>query len=176
MHTTCSDSKELAYYNRLDDEATLHAGQKIYLVPVVKKSRQKSAPVATKVVTYGGSGRWRWPAKGRVVKKFSLKAGQKGIDIQGTLGQPVYASRAGRVAYSGDGLNGYGNLIIIKHSGDYLSAYAYNRVNRVREGQWVKAGDKIAEIGKKGKRGSMLHFEVRYRGKPVNPLNILRAR
>lgn len=166
------DFREIAYYNRLNDDAPLKQGQKIYLVP--RKRREPTPPIVTKVVNYGKAGHWRWPTTGKVVRRFAPKNGQKGIEIEARYGQAVYASRGGRVAYSGDGLRGYGNLIIIKHGGDYLSAYAYNRANRVKEGQWVKAGAKIAEIGKKGKRRGVLHFEVRYRGKPVDPLKLLK--
>jgi len=114
---------------------------------------------------------WRWPTKGRVMARFSRA--NKGIDIIGRLKQAVRATAAGVVAYSGDGLRGYGKLIIIKHNDEYLSAYAHNRKILVKEGQKVKAGQKIAEMGSSGTNRVKLHFEIRRAGKPVNPLRYL---
>ena len=117
---------------------------------------------------------WNWPTKGKVVSTYSTKAGgNKGIDIAGKLGQPVYAASTGKVVYSGNGLLGYGNLIIVKHSEQYLSAYAHNRKLLVKEGGSVKRGQKIAELGKSGTSAPKLHFEIRRNGKPVNPLKYL---
>lgn len=114
---------------------------------------------------------WVWPARGPLLTGYS--SGNKGIDIGGHYGQPVYAAAAGRVVYAGDGLRGYGNLIIIRHNNEYLSAYAYNSKLFVQEGSWVKTGQKIAEMGSSSSDNAMLHFEIRRRGIPVNPLNIL---
>lgn len=111
---------------------------------------------------------WRKPAMGRMIQGYSVR--NRGIDIAGHVGEAIYAAAPGKVVYSGDGLRGYGNLIIIKHNSLYLSAYAYNRVNLVKEGEWVKQGQKIAEMGIKSTGGPMLHFEIRKAGKPINPM------
>ncbi len=117
--------------------------------------------------------KWGWPTTGKVVRRFSLKQGKKGIDIQGRTGQPVMATAGGDVVYSGKGLIGYGNLIIIKHSDAYLSAYGHNRRLLVKEGERVKQGQKIAEMGQRPKSGSILHFEIRKNGRPVDPIRYL---
>lgn len=114
---------------------------------------------------------WRWPANGKIVGNFNNQlGGNKGVDIVGRFGAPVVAAASGRIVYSGTGIRSYGNLIIIKHTDDYLSAYAYNKRMLVHEGQLVKQGQKIAEIGKNDAGCVMLHFEIRHNGKPVNPL------
>jgi lipoprotein NlpD len=116
---------------------------------------------------------WMWPAKGRIVTGFSEAASLKGIDIAGTAGQPVAASAGGKVVYAGTGLRGYGKLIIIKHNGTFLSAYAHNRDILVKEGQQVVRGQKIAEMGNTDADQVKLHFEIRRHGKPVDPLRYL---
>lgn len=119
-------------------------------------------------------GRWRWPAEGKVIEFFSDVQGQnKGVDIAGSHGQPVFATAAGKVVYSGNALRGYGNLIIIKHNDDYLSAYAHNDAILVRDQQEVQAGQKIATMGSTGTSSVRLHFEIRYKGKSVNPLRYI---
>ncbi|VAW62146.1 Murein hydrolase activator NlpD [hydrothermal vent metagenome] len=117
---------------------------------------------------------WQWPVKGRVVKSFKASdTARKGIGIQGRPGQSVKAAAAGTVVYSGNGLINYGNLIIIKHSHSFLSAYAYNKSLLVKEGDSVKSGQAIAKMGASGSSSSQLHFEIRRNGKPVNPLQYL---
>ncbi len=116
---------------------------------------------------------WVWPAKGKIVTGFSEVASLKGIDIAGTAGQPVAASAGGKIVYAGTGLRGYGKLIIIKHSGTFLSAYAHNRDILVKEGQQVAKGQKIAEMGNTDADQVKLHFEIRRHGKPVDPLRYL---
>ncbi len=116
---------------------------------------------------------WLWPTAGKLLTRYSLAKGKKGVDIGGKLGQPIHAAAGGKVVYSGNGLIGYGNLIIIKHNDTYLSAYGHNSRLLVKEGTTVKQGDKIAEMGDSGKEGVMLHFEIRRDGKPVNPLRYL---
>jgi lipoprotein NlpD len=116
---------------------------------------------------------WAWPAKGKVVTGFSEAASLKGIDIAGTSGQPVGASAGGKVVYAGTGLRGYGKLIIIKHNGTYLSAYAHNKEILVKEGQQVTRGQRIAEMGNTDADQVKLHFEIRRQGKPVDPLRYL---
>jgi lipoprotein NlpD len=112
---------------------------------------------------------WTMPTQGKLIGKFSESANRKGIDIAGTLGQPVFASAPGKVVYSGSGLRGYGKLIIIKHNKTYLSAYAHNDKVLVKEGQSVTRGQKIAAMGKTDTDQVKLHFEVRRLGKPVDP-------
>lgn len=118
--------------------------------------------------------RWQWPAKGRVIKAWqSGSAVHKGIDIQGKLGEPVVAANSGKVVYAGSGLVGYGKLLIIKHDEQYLSAYGHNRKLLVGEGELVRVGQKIAEIGDTGTDEAKLHFEIRRNGKPINPMSKL---
>ncbi len=116
-----------------------------------------------------------WPIKGKVLKRFS-PAYNKGIDIAGKLGQSVSAAEAGKVVYCGQGLIGFGHLLIIKHNKAYLSAYANNRRLLVKEGQQVEKGQVIAEVGKVGTKRTSLHFEIRKNGNPVNPLKLLPKR
>jgi lipoprotein NlpD len=101
---------------------------------------------------------------------------QQGIDIGGNAGAPVRAAADGVVVYSGSGLVGYGELVIVKHNEQWLSAYGHNRARLVNEGQVVKAGQQIAEMGHSGAARDMLHFEIRYNGKPVDPLSYLPKR
>lgn len=118
--------------------------------------------------------RWRRPTKGRVLAGYTSNNGlNKGIDIGGNLGQPVVAAAGGRVVYAGTGLRGYGKLLIIKHNEVFLSAYAHNRALMIKEGESVKAGQKIAEMGSSGTDTIKLHFEIRKDGKSVNPLSYL---
>jgi lipoprotein NlpD len=118
--------------------------------------------------------KWIWPTKGRIIRKFSIgDQGNKGVDIAGRRGQSVVSSAPGTVVYSGNALRGYGNLVIIKHNDKYLSAYAHNDRLLVKEGQNVKAGQKIATMGSSGTNKVRLHFEIRYQGKPVNPKRYL---
>jgi len=120
---------------------------------------------------------WVWPARGKLLRTFSERDnGRKGLDIGGRSGIPVRAASSGQVVYSGSGLVRYGNLIIIKHNDSFLSAYAHNRKLLVKEGQVVKAGQPIAEMGNSGTEQVMLHFEIRRNGKPVNPLHYLPKR
>jgi lipoprotein NlpD len=118
---------------------------------------------------------WRWPTKGKVVQTFSSHDPErKGVRISGVSGQPVVAAEAGRVVYSGSGLVGYGNLVIIKHGGDYLTAYGYNKQLLVNEGDNVARGERIAVMGApRNGADSMLHFEIRKQGRPIDPLPLL---
>ena len=134
-----------------------------------------AAPVLTPVKL--SSSGWAWPAQGIVIGKFSSNGSlNKGIDIAGELGQPVLAGQDGTVVYAGSGLRGYGELVIIKHSDVYVSAYGHNRNLLVREGQKVKAGQVIANMGSTGTDRVKLHFEIRRKGKPVDPLQYLPSR
>ncbi|CAM3708976.1 peptidoglycan DD-metalloendopeptidase family protein [Rheinheimera salexigens] len=117
---------------------------------------------------------WQWPVKGKVIAGFSYQEqGNKGIDIAGVAGNRVNAAASGQVVYAGNALRGYGNLVIIKHNDDYLSAYAHNRKLLVQERQMVSAGQQIAEMGKSDATDVRLHFEIRYRGGSVDPLKYL---
>jgi lipoprotein NlpD len=118
---------------------------------------------------------WMWPATGKVVATFNGTA-SKGVDIAGRVGDPVFASAAGRVVYSGEGIPAYGKLVIIRHNNTYLSAYAHNSQILVKEGQNVARGQKIAELGATGAKEARLHFEIRRLGKPVDPLAYLPTR
>jgi len=118
--------------------------------------------------------KWQWPAPGKIIARFSTAVeGNKGLDIAGNRGDKVKAAANGTVVYAGDALRGYGKLIIVKHNEDYLSAYAHNDRILVKEQQIVKVGDVIAKMGKTDAQRVMLHFEVRFRGKSVNPLKYL---
>ena len=120
---------------------------------------------------------WRWPADGELVGRYvNGEPTKQGIDIAGNGGAPVRAAGDGVVVYSGAGLVGYGELIIVKHNEEWLSAYGHNRSRMVNEGQLVKAGQQIAEMGRTGAARDMLHFEIRYNGKPVDPLQYLPKR
>ncbi|HCI6942175.1 TPA: murein hydrolase activator NlpD [Klebsiella variicola subsp. variicola] len=134
-------------------------------------------PTASSTSTSSPISSWRWPTDGKVIENFSgAEGGNKGIDIVGSKGQAIVATADGRVVYAGNALRGYGNLIIIKHNDDYLSAYAHNDTMLVREQQEVKAGQKIATMGSTGTSSTRLHFEIRYKGKSVNPLQYLPQR
>ncbi|NNL56143.1 MAG: peptidoglycan DD-metalloendopeptidase family protein [Pseudomonadales bacterium] len=136
-------------------------------------AQQRSAP--TLVAKQPVAGAWQWPAQGRLLKRFSAAARtqHKGLDIGGVTGQRVVAAQNGTVVYAGDGLAAYGNLLIVKHADNYLSAYAHNSRLLVREGERVSAGQIVAEMGRSGTSHDHLHFEIRKRGVPVNPLAIL---
>jgi lipoprotein NlpD len=122
-----------------------------------------------------GSPSLSWPSSGRVITQFA-EPGYKGIAFAGQEGDPVLAAGDGRVVYSGSGLRGYGNLVIVKHEGDFLTAYAHNRKILVNEGQTVKRGQQIAELGSTDSDIPKLHFEVRLSGKPVDPMRYLAQR
>lgn len=139
-----------------------------------------SAPAATAAVALGGSRvvngvSWTWPAAGKT-RRAVAASGSEGLEILGTRGQPVVAAAAGQVVYSGNGLRGYGQLIIIKHNDTFLSAYAHNDKLLVTEGARVNAGQQIAQMGDSEASEVMLHFEIRKSGKAVGPLQFLPQR
>jgi lipoprotein NlpD len=120
---------------------------------------------------------WRWPGKGSLIGTFIAgDQTRQGIDVAGKAGDPVLAAADGEVVYSGNGLLGYGELIIVKHNANFLSAYGHNRKRLVQEGERVKAGQQIAEMGSSASARDELHFEIRKNGKPVNPIDYLPAR
>ena len=142
-----------------------------------KKGRprlKKKSPPAPPAVVIPRVLKWSWPIQGKLVHRFSKSVlGNKGIDIAGRLNQPVYASAGGQVVYSGSGLINYGKLVIIKHNDSYLSAYGYNNRLLVTEGDQVRSGQHIADMGRGAHMNVMLHFEIRRNGKPVDPLRYL---
>lgn len=144
--------------------------------PVAVTSVPPAAP-APKGATRTASGvNWRWPADGALIKKFQGGDAIPGIELAGRAGDPVRAAADGVVVYSGNGLVGYGELIIIKHSDDFLSAYGHNRKRLVKEGERVSAGQLIAEMGSTGASRDELQFQIRRDGNPVDPLDYLPPR
>ncbi|WP_413699852.1 peptidoglycan DD-metalloendopeptidase family protein [Psychromonas sp. KJ10-10] len=139
---------------------------------MIKKQSQKTELLQDKKI----SG-WSWPAKGKVSKSFSAsQSAMQGISIAGKRGSAIYVTASGKVVYAGNGLRGYGNLIIIKHNDDYLSAYAHNERLLVGENDDIKNNQIIAEMGDSGSGHVHLHFEIRYRGKSVDPSRYLPKR
>ena len=140
------------------------------------KNTQSRTPSLTKH-TGKAPALWRWPHAGPIIEGFSTAGyGNKGLDIAGKEGDPIVAAAAGEVVYAGSGLLGYGRLVIITHNEEFLSAYAHNSKILVAEGGTVKAGDLIAEMGSSGTNRVKLHFEVRKRGVPVDPMGYLPKR
>ncbi len=176
------DYHQLAKWNRIKPPYKIQVGRTLKLFGPVQKPwiNQKKRTASQKKLIISNSNRkvlrlgWQWPVKGKILRSF-FKTGKKGIDILGKYGQSVRSTAAGKVVYSGDGLIGYGNLIIIKHNQTYLSAYANNSRLLAKEGQQVKKGQVIAEIGRAKDSSTTLHFEIRKHGKPVNPINYLPA-
>jgi len=150
--------------------------------PVAAAAPAANAPPAAPTAVAGGGaafrpGQWQWPTEGQVVARFAEgDRSRQGIAIAGTAGQAVRAAAAGTVVYSGAGLVGFGELIIIKHDDQWLSAYGHNRRRLVAEGASVQAGQQIAELGRTGTSRDMLHFEIRRSGRPVDPLPLLPQR
>lgn len=180
------DYRQLAELNHLTPPYNLETGQAIYLrnaAPANAASMPVAAPRPVPVtqqeaprpaVALGPVYRWLWPVRGRLREGFSAGyGGNPGIDISGRAGTPIRATAAGIVVYSGTGVKSYGNLIIIKHNDSYLSAYAYNKRNLVRQGAVVRAGQVIALLGRNNAGVALLHFEIRRDGQPVNPLRYL---
>ncbi|MCS3431150.1 amidase activator ActS [Klebsiella sp. BIGb0407] len=181
---------ELAKMNSLPPPYKLLVGQRLQTkgtsnrgnsknTATAKKSTpvRQAAPAALPKVTLPpvGSRCWLWPAKGKVVEGYSYSdGGNKGIDIAGSRGQPVYASGAGSVVYAGNQLRGYGNLVMIKHNEDYITAYAHNDTILVSTGQKIKAGQKIATMGSSGASSVLLHFQLRYRATAIDPQRYLK--
>lgn len=188
------DYRELATWNRISPPYLIRPGQVLQLYPPAsstartaprtetkpaardkstgkKTTTRKPEPPSTKLVAKFGS--WSWPVEGQVVERFMPSGSNKGVDIGGKKGQAVHAAAPGTVVYQGSGLRGYGELIIIKHDADFLSAYAHNDKILVKEGNVIRRGQKIAEMGSSGTDRVKLHFEIRHRGTPVDPLAYL---
>ncbi|MFP5383185.1 MAG: peptidoglycan DD-metalloendopeptidase family protein [Gammaproteobacteria bacterium] len=194
------DYREVAAINGIGEPWVIRVGQKIRLLgkkpkqqqaaasPAVAPARTEAAavkpaapvaaaPAAGSGAAAGEVGRWQWPADGRVLAPFSASgSGPKGISIEGKSGDPVRAAGDGQVVYTGSSLVGYGQLVILKHDEVFLSAYAHNSRLLVREGEKVKAGQAIAEMGSTGADRVKLHFEIRRNGQPVDPVGVLPTR
>ena len=187
------DHRDVARWNRITEPYTIYPKQKLRIIPVradsiTKKqyikqetrtsTARKQIPSDNKVYSVTNSKlKWQWPTRGKVVSTFSIRdPGRRGIDIVGRKGQPVKSAAAGRVVYRGNGLRGYGNLIIIKHNETYFSAYAHTENVVVKEDEKVKLGQKLADMGNTNSEKTKLHFEIRRNGKPVNPLRYLPKR
>ncbi len=194
--------RDLAAWNGIPAPYTIYPGQRLRLYPQTGSRAVAGSPAARPASPpRGGTAQarpatppatrvpapatapvhsgiaWRWPADGDLIGRFVAGDPTKqGIDIAGPAGAPVRAAGDGVVVYSGSGLVGYGELIIIKHSDQWLSAYGHNRNRLVNEGAVVKAGQQIAELGRSGAPREMLHFEIRHNGKPVDPLGYLPRR
>lgn len=186
-----TDFRDIARLNNIGPPYRIYVGQRLKLTdaplpaaplakaPVaVAKGKKPAArpapPEDDSPEQYPAEISWRWPVEGPLLHGFNDDVtGKKGIGIGGDEGAPVAAAAPGRVVYAGGGLSGYGNLIIIKHNESYLSAYAHNRVLVVKEGEQVRSGQKIAEMGRSPQEQVLLHFEIRRSGKPVDPLSLL---
>lgn len=142
--------------------------------PITEPSVPTPPPAATPSAA-AMSGQWQWPAKGSLIAGYN-EASNKGLDIGGSVGDPVYAASAGKVVYAGSGLRGYGKLIVIKHNQEYNSVYAHNDKLLVKEDDDVVQGQKIAELGSSEADRPKLHFEIRKQGKAVDPMGYLPAR
>ncbi|MBR8061226.1 peptidoglycan DD-metalloendopeptidase family protein [Burkholderia dolosa] len=183
--------QNLARWNQLTNPDAIEVGQVLRVAPPPGTSTASAPPTAGT----GTTGRSRpapsapvesavkpaasialiWPAAGNVVRTFDGSK-SKGIDIANAAGTPVVAAAPGVVVYAGNGLRGYGNLIILKHNADYLTAYAHNRALLVKEGQSVTQGQTIAEMGSSDSDRVALHFELRYGGRSIDPARYLPAR
>ncbi len=194
------DYRELAEWNGISAPYAVRSGQRLRVIPggavvAVKPLAEKIASaraarpnpkiekpllkrlagsqVSSESSAHNVGISWQWPTQGRVLHYFSHSKLNKGINIVAEQGQPIHAAASGKVVYSGTGMVGMGKLIIINHSTQYLSAYAHNDANLVKEGQQVKRGELIARMGRSGADRVMLHFEIRREGKPVDPMKFL---
>nr|WP_233511714.1 peptidoglycan DD-metalloendopeptidase family protein [Luteimonas weifangensis] len=186
-------ARDLAAWNGIAPPYTIYPGQRLRLYPgggaratgtahagAVRPRTGAPRPPATPAPAAAPPSSpfvWRWPVQGTLLARYVAgETTRQGIDIGAVAGTPVHAAADGVVVYSGSGLVGYGELIIVKHDEQWLSAYGHNRARLVNEGQLVKAGQQIAELGHSGAARDMLHFEIRYNGKPVDPLVYLPQR
>lgn len=173
------DYREVATINNINGTYHIRSGQKLRLVPPRYKNNKVTAsslPSMALATAQYCTIAWMWPAQGKIINNFSEYNFNKGIDIAGIKNSSVLAAAGGKVVYSSNGLRGYGNLIIIKHNDEYLSAYAHNEKLLAHEGQNIQAGEMIAKMGDTDAKRVMLHFEIRRAGKPVDPLQFLPPR
>lgn len=179
---TGTSVRDLARLNGISPPYTIEIGQRLRTNGSGKKTSGKSSSgSSSRVVTVPpaswppvGQRCWRWPTSGTVVLPYSsADGGNKGIDIAGSRGQAIYAAGAGKVVYVGNQLRGYGNLIMIKHNEDYITAYAHNDTLLVNNGQSVKIGQKIATMGSSDTDSVKLHFQLRYRASAIDPIRYL---
>ena len=175
------DHRDLARWNHLGDGSLIYPGQIIRLAgaPARTSGTANSKPASRPLPPLRSQPPppWTWPTSGRIVAEFDGRPGSgTGLVIGGRIGQTVRAAAAGRVVYSGGGLIGYGQLIIIKHNDTYLSAYGHNASLLVKEGDNIKKGQRIATMGEGPGQLPRLHFEIRRNGKPVSPRQYLPAR
>lgn len=197
------DYRELARWNNITEPYIIYPGQELTLVDperlpphrrpafdsspsdrssrphaqVTKNSQRVAAQPPAASEEQPPPKAFQWPADGKVIATFKGSSSiSQGIDIMGRPGQAVMAAAGGKVVYSGNGLNGYGNLVIVKHNDTFLSAYAHNSKLLVNEGDMVESGQQIAEIGMLDRSTAALHFEIRKQGKPVDPLKYLPKR
>lgn len=174
------DYRDLARWNGIGRDYVIHPGQVLRVGPganaksTVARSTPSSAPAVAKPAPT--SIPWRWPVDGGVVKLTDRPNGGHGLTITGRLGQPIRAASGGRVVYLGTGLLGYGQLLIIKHTDAYLSAYGHTQATLVKEGDLVAMGQNIATMGAGPQGAPMLYFEIRSNGAPGNPLLLLPKR
>ncbi len=189
------DYRTLARWNGIEPPYTIRPGQVLRVAPPRPnwweeeemegadapapsiEERPSTRPVPPPMAPPGRAIVWRWPVQGPVLRTFRLQPPvNKGIDIGGRVDAPVRAAAGGEVVYAGQGLIGYGNLVIVKHDQNFLSAYAHNKTLLVKEGDRVAAGQIIARMGRDNRGRAALHFEIRRRGKPVDPLKFLPRR
>jgi lipoprotein NlpD len=171
------DHRDIARWNRLGDGSLIHPGQTLRLSGTSVVRNRTPAPAARKKPAPARLAGWRWPTSGTLAAAYgSSPATESGVQIRGRRGQGIVAAADGDVVYSGTGLASYGQLVIIRHAGDYLSAYGYNERLLVREGDRVRAGQRIANMGLGPGKLPMLHFEVRVQGQPVDPVRVLPGR
>jgi lipoprotein NlpD len=184
-----TDPNELARWNNLSDKSIIYPGQVLRLTRPPGMAAAKASSGSSSSQSSNAPGRglppiptdpppaWRWPTDGKVAVEFGKRPGSgTGILIAGKVGQTIKAAANGRVVYSGGGLTGYGELIILKHNNTYLSAYGHNASLLVAEGDSVIKGQRIANMGEGPGREPRLHFEIRKNGEPVNPRQYLPAR
>jgi lipoprotein NlpD len=180
------DTKDVARWNRLGDGSLIYPGQVLRLTPSAgsgtrstasRPSPSRPAPKSLPTIPAEPRPAWAWPTGGRINVDFGAKPGTgTGVLINGKTGQSIYAAAPGRVVYAGDGLIGYGKLIILKHNNTYLSAYGYNAALLVKEGEQIRQGQRIATMGEGPERKPRLHFEIRRNGQPINPRSQLPPR
>lgn len=180
--------QQLATVNKIGAPYVIHKGRRLIInnnspnIRQVNKIRNNKIQqiIPNKTIDYSAINKsnkiaWTWPVKGKIIKSFEVAGPDKGngIKIAGKQGEAVLSAASGKVVYAGNNLRGYGNLVIIKHNEEFLSAYAHNEKILVSEQQIVNKGQAIATMGKTDAKNVQLHFEIRYKGKPVDPLKII---